>query len=138
MVGVLDVVVRLVGLADPRQRVPPGPGVLAEPAHTHGIAVGIGVNPWYGEIDPERMAHAVVDEAIRNVVAVGGDPDKVALLDNFSWGDPRPATREKGERFLAIQATALAQSMRDERLWSAPDPVWQWNRGQGTTSGRAE
>ena len=36
------------------------------------------------------MAH---DEAIRNVVAVGADPDRVALLDNFSWGDPRrPAT----------------------------------------------
>jgi phosphoribosylformylglycinamidine synthase len=35
------------------------------------------------------MAHAVVDEAIRNVVAVGGDPDRTALLDNFSWGDPR-------------------------------------------------
>lgn len=67
--------------------------VLAEPAHTHGIAVGIGVNPWYGEIDPERMAHAAVDEAIRNAVAVGGDPDKLALLDNFSWGDPRrPST----------------------------------------------
>jgi phosphoribosylformylglycinamidine synthase II len=67
--------------------------VLAEPAHTHGIAVGIGVNPWYGEIDPERMAHAVVDEAIRNAVAVGGDPDRLALLDNFSWGDPRrPST----------------------------------------------
>jgi len=67
--------------------------VLAEPEHTHGFAVGIGVNPWYGEIDPERMAHAVVDEAIRNVVAVGGDPDRVALLDNFSWGDPRrPST----------------------------------------------
>jgi phosphoribosylformylglycinamidine synthase len=38
------------------------------------------------------MAHAVVDEAIRNVVAAGADPDRVALLDNFSWGDPRRAT----------------------------------------------
>jgi len=34
----------------------------------------------------------VVDEAIRNVVAVGADPDKIALLDNFSWGDPRRET----------------------------------------------
>jgi phosphoribosylformylglycinamidine synthase subunit PurSL len=67
--------------------------VLADPADTHGLAIGIGVNPWYGEVDPERMAHAVVDEAIRNVVAVGADPDKIALLDNFSWGDPRrPST----------------------------------------------
>jgi phosphoribosylformylglycinamidine synthase len=63
--------------------------VLADPADSHGLAIGIGVNPWYGELDPERMAHAVVDEAIRNVVAVGADPANVALLDNFSWGDPR-------------------------------------------------
>jgi creatinine amidohydrolase len=55
-----------------------------------------------------------------------------------TWGDPRPATPEKGELFLAIQARALAQSMRDERLWSTPDPVWQQNRGQGNTSGRAD
>jgi phosphoribosylformylglycinamidine synthase len=67
--------------------------VIADPADTHGLAIGIGVNPWYGELGPERMAHAVVDEAMRNVVAVGADPTNVALLDNFSWGDPRrPST----------------------------------------------
>ncbi|MET0144150.1 MAG: phosphoribosylformylglycinamidine synthase subunit PurL [Ilumatobacteraceae bacterium] len=72
----------------------PGDGVvLADPRDSHGIAIGIGVNPWYGLHDPEAMAHAVIDEAIRNVVAVGADPERVALLDNFSWGDPRrPST----------------------------------------------
>jgi len=35
------------------------------------------------------MAHAVVDEAMRNITAAGGDPSQAALLDNFSWGDPR-------------------------------------------------
>ena len=63
--------------------------VLAEPTDTHGIAIGIGVNPRYGVVDPERMGEAVVDEAMRNVVACGGDPSRTALLDNFSWGDPR-------------------------------------------------
>ncbi|HEU4842283.1 MAG TPA: phosphoribosylformylglycinamidine synthase subunit PurS, partial [Ilumatobacteraceae bacterium] len=54
----------------------PGDGVvIADPRDTHGLAIGIGVNPWYGLHDPEAMAHAVVDEAIRNVVAVGADPD---------------------------------------------------------------
>jgi phosphoribosylformylglycinamidine synthase len=76
--------------------------VLADPRDTHGVAVGIGVNPWYGLHDPEAMAHAVVDEAIRNVVAVGADPDRVALLDNFSWGDPRrPSTL--GELVAAVR-----------------------------------
>jgi phosphoribosylformylglycinamidine synthase len=28
-----------------------------------------------------------VDEAVRNVVAVGADPGRVALLDNFCWGN---------------------------------------------------
>jgi phosphoribosylformylglycinamidine synthase len=39
------------------------------------------------------MAWSVMDEAIRNAVAVGADPDKIAVLDNFCWGDPlRPET----------------------------------------------
>jgi len=67
--------------------------VLAAPGDAHGVAIGIGVNPWYGICDPYRMAHAAIDEAIRNVVAVGADPDAIALMDNFSWGAPRrPST----------------------------------------------
>ena len=81
--------------------------VLAEPNEDHGIAIGIGVNPWYGITDPEYMAHAVVDEAIRNVVAVGADPSSVALLDNFSWGDPRrPSTL--GELVAAVDGCCAA------------------------------
>ena len=34
------------------------------------------------------MAWACVDEAFRNAVAVGADPDRIALLDNFCWGNP--------------------------------------------------
>jgi phosphoribosylformylglycinamidine synthase len=33
------------------------------------------------------MAAAAIDEAVRNVVAVGADPDRIALLDNFCWGN---------------------------------------------------
>lgn len=58
-----------------------------------GIAIACGINPEYGKRDPYRMAMAVVDEAIRNLVAVGTDPQRIALLDNFCWGDPlRPET----------------------------------------------
>lgn len=53
-----------------------------------GVALGVGINPHLGRQDPYRMAHAVVDEAIRNVVAVGGDPDQLSLIDNFCWGNP--------------------------------------------------
>ncbi len=53
-----------------------------------GVALSVGICPGYGEIDPYAMAWAAVDEAVRNLVAVGADPDQVALLDNFCWGNP--------------------------------------------------
>ena len=96
--------------------------VLAEPLAKHGIAIGIGVNPWFGQHDPEAMAYAVVDEAIRNVVAVGADPDKIALLDNFSWGDPR---REStlGELAAAVEGCCAAAYMYNAPFVSGKDSL---------------
>ena len=52
-----------------------------------GIIVANGINPKYGVIDPYYMALSVIDEALRQVTAVGGDITQTALLDNFSWGN---------------------------------------------------
>jgi len=52
-----------------------------------GVAIGCGINPRYGDLDPYRMAAAAIDEAVRNVVAVGADPKRTAILDNFCWGN---------------------------------------------------
>jgi len=58
-----------------------------------GLAISCGMNPMYGDIDPYWMALAGIEEAIRNLVCVGGRLDRVALLDNFCWGDcTRPET----------------------------------------------
>ncbi len=101
----------------------PGDGVvLAEPTATAGIAIGIGVNPWYGLHDPEAMAFAVVDEAVRNVVAVGADPDRVALLDNFSWGDPRRPTT-MGELVAAVDGCCAAARMYNAPFVSGKDSL---------------
>ena len=60
---------------------------------TRGIVLSNGINPELGKFDAHAMAINVIDEAIRNAVAVGADPDRIALLDNFCWGDPlRPET----------------------------------------------
>ncbi|MFQ5421948.1 MAG: AIR synthase-related protein, partial [Anaerolineae bacterium] len=53
-----------------------------------GVALANGIRPNYTTLDPYRMAWAAVDEAFRNVTAVGADPDQVSLLDNFCWGNP--------------------------------------------------
>ncbi len=52
-----------------------------------GIAVGLGINPFYGRQDPRRMAASVTEEAVRNAVSCGGDIRRGALMDNFCWGD---------------------------------------------------
>jgi len=51
------------------------------------VAVSCGMNPRYGDIDPYWMALAGIDEAIRNLVCVGARTDRIALLDNFCWGN---------------------------------------------------
>lgn len=70
----------------------PSDAVVLKPIGTQGktaIVLGAGMNPEYSKFNAYRMALSVVDEAIRNVVCVGGDPDRIALLDNFCWGDPQ-------------------------------------------------
>jgi phosphoribosylformylglycinamidine synthase len=58
-----------------------------------GIVVACGMNPYYGDLDTYWMAASAIDEAVRNCVAVGADPRRIAILDNFCWGaTDRPET----------------------------------------------
>ena len=78
-------------LTGPLQIGPSDAAVLRPKLNSHrGIAIGCGLAPQID--DPYEMALAAIDEAIRNVVAVGADPGKIAILDNFCWpsvDDPR-------------------------------------------------
>ena len=56
--------------------------------HDRAFALSAGINPLLGKRDCYAMAVCAVDEAFRNAVAVGADPDRIALLDNFCWGNP--------------------------------------------------
>lgn len=74
----------------------PSDACVLKPAGTgglRGVALSNGLNPQFGKVDAYRMALSAVDEAIRNAVAVGANPSRMAILDNFCWGDPkRPET----------------------------------------------
>ncbi len=52
------------------------------------VVVSHGICPRYSDLDTYAMAAAAVDEAVRNAVAVGADPRRMAGLDNFCWCDP--------------------------------------------------
>lgn len=53
-----------------------------------GLVVSCGMNPYFGDLDPYWMAASAIDEALRNCVAVGANPSRIAILDNFCWGNP--------------------------------------------------
>lgn len=60
----------------------------SEKHHYEGVVISNGICPKFSDIDTYAMAASAIDEAIRNFVAVGGDPEHVAILDNFCWPDP--------------------------------------------------
>jgi phosphoribosylformylglycinamidine synthase len=76
----------------------PGDGAVLRPVlgSERGVIISNGINPRYGDIDPYWMAASAVDEALRQVVALGGSLERVALLDNFSWGNPEKPDRLGG------------------------------------------
>ncbi|MEM1304856.1 MAG: AIR synthase related protein, partial [Planctomycetota bacterium] len=68
-----------------------------------GMVLSCGINPRYGDLDPYHMAASAIDEAMRNCIAVGADPSRIALLDNFCWGDC-----ERSETLGSLVRAALA------------------------------
>jgi phosphoribosylformylglycinamidine synthase len=77
-------------LVGPDQRGPGDAAVIEPIAGTRrGIAIGCGLQTPLGDRalggDPYVMALAAIDECVRNVVCVGADPDRTAILDNFCW-----------------------------------------------------
>ncbi|MBA7623474.1 Phosphoribosylformylglycinamidine synthase subunit PurL [subsurface metagenome] len=66
----------------------PGDAAIIQPLldSAKGVIVANGICPQYADIDPYWMAASAIDEALRQVIAVGGSLDRVALLDNFCWG----------------------------------------------------
>jgi len=77
------------------------------PTSRKGLVVAHGIAPRYADIDAEAMTEASIDEALRNLVAAGGDPATGVALDNFCWPDPvESASNPDG----ALKAAALVRS----------------------------
>jgi len=83
----------------------PGDAAIIKPLidSDRGLIISNGINPKYGDIDPYWMAASAIDEALRQVIAVGGNLRRVALLDNFCWGNP-----EKPDRLGSLVRAAQA------------------------------
>jgi len=97
-------------LVGPKQDAPSDAAVIRPvPDSRRGLVIACGMNPHLGDLDPHAMAASAIDEAVRNCVAVGADPDRIAILDNFCWGyTDRPETLGSLVRAaLGCQETAV-------------------------------
>ena len=76
-----------------------------------GVALSHALHPSYGDIDPYWMAACSIDAAIRKVVTVGADPERISLLDNFCWCSSNEPERlgqlERAARACFDMATAF-------------------------------
>lgn len=112
----------------------PSDAAVVRPVLTssRGLVISNGMNPRFGDLDPYWMAASAIDEAVRNCIAVGADPRRIAILDNFCWGNTeRPETLGSLVRAaLGCHDTAVAfgtpfisgkDSLNNEFSYQGPD-----------------
>jgi phosphoribosylformylglycinamidine synthase len=66
---------------------------------SRGLAIGSGLATGLKD-DPYWMTLAAIDECVRNLVCVGADPTKIAILDNFCW----PSCNDPGNLGSLVRA----------------------------------
>jgi phosphoribosylformylglycinamidine synthase II len=79
-----------------------------------GIAVAQAINPVYSRIDTYHMTAVTIDEAVRKILAVGGDPEHLGGVDNFCWPSVQydPAQNPDG-KYKAAQLVRANWALRD-------------------------
>lgn len=78
-----------------------------------GVAVGCGIVPRYSDIDTYWMMAACIDEAVRNIVSVGANPDEMAGLDNFCWCDPVQSEKTPDGEYKLAQLVRANRALYD-------------------------
>jgi len=97
-----------------------------------GTVISNGINPDYSDKDAYWMACSVIDEALRNAICVGADFEKIAILDNFSWGSPEKP-KVLGELIRACKGCYDASKGFDVPFISGKDSLYnEYSTGNKT------
>jgi phosphoribosylformylglycinamidine synthase len=102
-----------------RERDVPGDAAVVRPvlSSPRGLAFAQALLPQYSAIDTHAMTACTIDEALRRLIAVGGDPEHVGGVDNFCWPsiqyDPQ---RNPDGRHKAAQLVRACTALRDTCL----------------------
>lgn len=78
-----------------------------------GIVISHGICPKFSDYDTYYMVANAIDEAVRNAVCVGGDPDYMAGLDNFCWCDPIENEKNPDGKYKLAQLVRANMALYD-------------------------
>lgn len=79
-----------------------------------GLAITQALSPFYSLIDTYHMVTLTVDEAVRKIISIGGNPFHIGGVDNFCWPniqyDPE---RNPDGKYKAAQLVRACLALRD-------------------------
>jgi phosphoribosylformylglycinamidine synthase subunit PurSL len=79
-----------------------------------GLAAAQALLPTYSHIDTYDMAACAIDEAVRRIVAVGADPERIGGVDNFCWPSVQYDPRKNPDgKYKAAQLVRANRALRD-------------------------
>ncbi|MBG0790700.1 MAG: phosphoribosylformylglycinamidine synthase [Desulfovibrionaceae bacterium] len=85
--------------------------VRPEYGSDRGLVVSHGICPQFSDYDTYWMMANAIDEGIRNAVAVGGDVNYMAGVDNFCWCDPVQSESTPDGRYKLAQLVRANQAL---------------------------
>ncbi len=79
-----------------------------------GLAFSQALLPWYSKIDAFHMVACTIDEAVRRLIAVGGNFETIGGVDNFCWPDIQfdPQKNPDG-KFKAAQLVRACRALKE-------------------------
>ncbi len=80
---------------------------------TNAISLSHGLCPQLSHLDTYYMTQVAIDEAIRNAVSSGANPNFVALCDNYCWPDPIESVRTPDGQHKLAQLVRSGQALYD-------------------------
>lgn len=99
---------------------PSDAGVIWMKPHGGGadnaLAISCGLCPKISEYDSYLMAEFALDEAVRNAVSTGANPDEMVLVDNYCWPDPIESERNPDAQLKLAHLVRASQALYDLSL----------------------
>jgi phosphoribosylformylglycinamidine synthase len=89
------------------------------------VALACALLPEWGKRDPHAMGRACVDECVRQLVAMGANPERIAILDNFCLGNP-DSEKELGALVECTKGMAAAATAYGAPFVSGKDSFYNY------------